>query len=191
MEPAYAPRTCVPLEANLPVERPQDPPELVHLHDSAMQVFTDFASVYPVTVSADTTIDHALEKMKRRRVRLLIVVNQQHRVIGLVSADQIMGDGPVRLAEGYRMDHSQIRVAMLMQPQKAIKVLELSHLRDARVGHIVATLHDLEQKYVLVVDDGAVCGLFSANQISRQLGRNILEDEAPAHSLAEMVHTLG
>jgi CBS-domain-containing membrane protein len=191
MEPAYAPRTCVPLEANLPVERPQDPPELVHLHDSAMQVFTDFMSVYPVTVMTDTSIDHALEIMKRRRVRLLIVVNQQHRVIGLVSADQIMGDGPVRLAEGYRMDHSQIRVAMLMQPQKAIRVLELGHLRDARVGHIVATLHDLEQKYILVVDDGAVCGLFSASQISRQLGRNILVDEVPAHSLAEMVHSLG
>jgi CBS-domain-containing membrane protein len=156
-----------------------------------MLVFTDFASVYPVTVTADTTIEHALEKMKRWRVRLLIVVNRQHRVIGLISADQIMGDGPIRLAEDYRLDHSQITVAMLMQPQSAIRVLELGHLRDARVGHIVATLHDLEQKYVLVVDDGAVCGLFSASQISRQLGRNILDDEVPAHSLAEMVHSLG
>lgn len=191
MEPTYAPRNCVPLKADLLVECPQDPPELVHLHDSAMLVFTDFASVYPVTVTADTTIDHALEKMKSQRVRLLIVVNGQHRVIGLINADQIMGDGPVRLAEDRRLDHRHITVAMLMRPQKAIQVLKLSHLRDARVGHIVATLHDLEQKYVLVVEGGTVCGLFSASQISRQLGRGILVDEVPAHSLAEMVHSLG
>ena len=191
MESAYAPRACVPLQANLPIERPEEPPELVHLHDSAMLVFTDFARVSPVTITVDRTIDFALQKMKSWRVRLLIVVDKQHRMIGLISADQIMGDIPVRLAEDTRLDHSQITVAMLMQPQEEIQVLELNHLRDARVGHIVATLHNLEQKYVLVVDGGMVCGLFSASQISRQLGRNILEEELPAHSLAEMVHSIG
>jgi aromatic ring-opening dioxygenase catalytic subunit (LigB family) len=102
-----------------------------------------------------------------------------------------MGDDPVRLAEDKQLDHSQITVAMLMQPQSDIKVLELSHLRDARVGHIVATLHQLEQKHMVVVDQGNIRGLFSANQISRQLGRKILQEEMPAHSLAEMVQTIG
>lgn len=191
MEPEYAPRTCIPLTANLPIERPQEPPELVHNHDPAMLVFTDFTRVRPVTVTAGETIDHALQKMKRWRVRLLIVVNGQHRIIGLISADRIMGDEPVRIAGDKQIDHGRITVAMLMQPLERIQVLELNHLRDARVGHIVATLHDLEQKYVLVVDGGMVCGLFSASQISRQLGRNILDDEVPAHSLAEMVHAIG
>jgi aromatic ring-opening dioxygenase catalytic subunit (LigB family) len=102
-----------------------------------------------------------------------------------------MGGDPVRLAEDNQLDHSEITVAMLMQPQRDIKVLELQHLRDARVGHIVATLHDLEEKYVLVVDHDIVCGLFSSSQVSRQLGRNILEEEMPAHSLAEIVHSIG
>ena len=191
MQPAYTPRDCIPLEANLAIERPEQPPELVHFHDSAMQVFTDFTRVYPVTITADRTIDYALHKMKNSGVRLLLVVGKKHHMIGLISAYQIMGDDPVRLAQDRQLDHSQITVGMLMQPQKDIKVLELSHLRDARVGHIVATLHQLEQKYMIVVDQGNVSGLFSASQISRQLGRKILEEEMPAHSLAEMVHSIG
>ena len=191
MQPAYTPRDCIPLQANLTIESPEQPPELVHFHDSAMQVFTDFARVYPVTITADRTIDYALHKMKNSGVRLLLVVNKKHHMIGLISAYQIMGDDPVRLAEDRQLDHSQITVGMLMQPQSDIKVLELSHLRDARVGHIVATLHQLEQKYMIVVDQGNVSGLFSASQISKQLGRKILEEEMPAHSLAEMVHSIG
>jgi len=191
MQPAYTPRDCIPLQAKLPIEHPEDPPELVHFHDSAMLVFTDFERVYPVTITPDRTIDYALHKMKNAGVRLLIAVDKKHRMIGLITADKIMGGDPVRLAKYRKLDHSQITVAMLMQPQQTIKVLELSHLRDARVGHIVATLHRLEQKYVFVVDDGKVRGLFSAKQISRQLGRNIMEAEMPAHSLAEMVHSIG
>ena len=156
-----------------------------------MQVFTDFTRVYPVTITADRTIDYALHKMKNSGVRLLLVVDKKHHMIGLITAYQIMGDEPVRLAEDLQLDHSQITVGMLMQPQSDINVLELSHLRDARVGHIVATLHQLEQKYMIVVDQGNVSGLFSANQISRQLGRKILQEEMPAHSLAEMVHSIG
>jgi CBS domain-containing protein len=191
MQTAYTPRDCTPLQSNLPIERPEEPPELVHFHDSAMQVFTDFSRVYPVTITADRTIDYALHKMKNSGVRLLLVVDKKHRMIGLISAYQIMGDDPVRLAEDRQLDHGQITVAMLMQPQRDIRVVELSHLRDARVGHIVATLHQLEQKHMIVVDQGKVSGLFSANQISRQLGRKILQEEMPAHSLAEMVHTIG
>jgi broad specificity phosphatase PhoE len=118
-------------------------------------------------------------------------VDKKHRMIGLISADRIMGDDTVRLAEHKQIDHSQITVAMLMQPQRDIRVLESGHLRYARVGHIVATLHHLEQKHVLVVDHGAVSELFSASQISKQLGRNVLQEEMPAHSLAEMVYSLG
>ena len=191
MQPAYTPRDCIPLQANLPIERPEQPPELVHFHDSAMQVFTDFARVYPVTVTADRTIDYALHKMKNSGVRLLLVVDKKHHMIGLISAYQIMGDDPVRLAEDRQLDHGQIMVGMLMQPQSDIKVLEFSHLRDARVGHIVATLHQLEQRYMIVVDQGIISGMFSASQISKQLGRKILEEEMPAHSLAEMVHSIG
>ena len=187
----YTPRDYIALAENLAIDHPQEPPELVHYHDSAMAVFTDFSRVRPVTVTPDIAIDTALEMMKNAGVRLLLVTDTDGHMIGLISADRIMGDRPVRLAKDRGIDRGDITVEMVMQPQSHVKVLERSHLRDARVGHIVATLTQLEQKHMLVVDHGKVSGLFSATQISRQLGSNILQAEMPAHSLAEMLHTLG
>ncbi|GMQ83639.1 MAG: hypothetical protein BMS9Abin06_0374 [Gammaproteobacteria bacterium] len=191
MKSDYTPRECIHLPVNLPIEHPVDPPELVHYHDSAMLVFTDFSRVRPVTVGADIAIDAALEMMKNASIHLLLVIDADGHMIGLISADHILGDGPVRLAESGRIDRGEITVSMLMKPQERVKVLEQSHLRDTRVGHIVATLTQLEQKHILVVDNGKVSGLFSASQISKQLGSDILQAEAPAHSLAEMLHTRG
>jgi CBS-domain-containing membrane protein len=187
----YSPRDCIALAENLAIGHPKDPPELVHYHDSAMAVFTDFNRVRPVTVTPEVAIDTALEMMKNAGVRLLLVTDTDGHMIGLVSADRIMGDRPVRLSRDRRIDRGDITVEMVMDPQSRVKVLERSHLRDAKVGHIVATLAQLEQKHMLVVDHGKVSGLFSATQISRQLGNDILQAEMPAHSLAEMLQTLG
>lgn len=191
MLPDYSPRQTITLPADLRLEHPEGLPELVHLGDPAMLVFTDFCRVRPVTITADKTIDHALQKMKKSGIRLLVVIDENHHMVGFISAYQILGDKPVRLEEANRVNHSQITVGMLMKPRTQIRVLELRHLRDAKVGHIVSTLHDLEQLYLLVVDKDMISGLFSASQISRQLGSSIIDLQEPAHSLAELIHAIG
>jgi len=191
MLPDYGPRQTITLPADLRLEHPEELPEIVHLDDPAMLVFTDFCRFRPVTITADKTIDYALQKMKKSGIRLLVVIDANQHMIGLISAYQILGAKPVRLEEADRVDHSKITVGMLMEPRTQIRVLELRHLRDARVGHIVSTLHDLEQFYLLVVDKDVISGLFSASQISRQLGRNIIDLQEPAHSLAELIHVIG
>jgi len=191
MLPDYGPRETVTLSANLPLEHPDELPELVHLNDPAMLVLTDFNRVHPATIGADRSIEYALCKMRSLNVRLLIVVDQNKNMVGLISAYQILDSEPVRLEQVDKLDHGQVTVKMLMQPANQIRALEIHHLRDARVGHIVATLHDLEQIYLLVVDNGVISGLFSASQISKQLGRDIMDLEEPAHSLAELIHEIG
>jgi hypothetical protein len=79
---------------------------------------------------------------------------------------------------------------MLMEPRTRIQVLDFNQLHDAKVGHIVATLHHIEESYLLVVDEGVISGLFSASQISKQLGRNIMDLQEPAHSLAELIREI-
>lgn len=191
MKDEFAPRITITLPANTRVTYPVELPELVHFDDPATTVFTDFTKEHPVTVRPDASIDRALEQMKHSGICVLLVLDEDQRLLGEIIADDIMGDKPVRFAESTGKNHSEITVEMMMIPREEIRVLEIEHLRDARVGHIIATLHALESRYVLVIENGSICGIFAAGPISRQLGRNIMDEELPAHSLAEIVHALG
>jgi signal-transduction protein with cAMP-binding, CBS, and nucleotidyltransferase domain len=191
MKEKFAPRATVLLPSDTMVTHPDELPELVHLQDPATSVFTDFTREHPVTIKPDISIDRAMEQMKHSGICVLLVIDDDQHLLGEITADDIMGDKPVRLAESSGMDHSEITVKMLMIPRDRIRVLEFEPLRTARVGHIIATLHALESRYVLVMENGSIRGLYAAGQISRQLGWNIMEEEVPAHSLAEIVHSLG
>lgn len=191
MKDEFAPRITITLPANTRVTYPVELPELVHFDDPATTVFTDFTKEHPVTVRPDASIDRALEQMKHSGICVLLVLDEDQRLLGEIIADDIMGDKPVRFAESTGKNHSEITVEMMMIPREEVRVLEIEHLRGARVGHIVATLHALESRYVLVIENGSICGIFAAGPISRQLGRNIMDEELPAHSFAEIVHALG
>ena len=191
MKDKFAPRITITLPSNTRVTHPDELPELVHFDDPAVTVFTDFTKEHPVTIKPDVSIDYALDQMKHSGLCVLLVLDEKQRLLGEIIADDIMGDKPVRLAESNGMDHGEITVEMMMIPRKKVRVLEIEHLRNACVGHIIATLHALESRYVLVLENDSIRGLFAAGPISRQLGRNIMDVEVPAHSLAEIVHALG
>lgn len=190
----FLPRHTVPLPPNTRFHRPKEPPELVQISDPALQVMTDFKVVPPVTVTPDVSIDSALEGMKSARVRFLLVIDEKSAVIGVITADDIQGERPIRLMEGDRLQRDQISVAMIMTPQPDIKVLDMRSVVDAQVGHIVETLRLLDRQHVLVIesdrntDRPRIRGLFSSSQINRQLGRIYGKDLLPAHSLADIVH---
>ncbi len=190
MKDDYAPRVCVLLQAGVLLETPSELPELVHFNEPAMLVFTDFSLIKPVVTAVYTPIDVALNSMKTAGVRLLLVLDENGEVVGQITADDILGDEPIRLQQVTRMDRSEILVSAVMTALENIRVMEWSHMKGAKVGHIVATLHQIERAHLLVVEGGRVRGLFSASQITRQTGQEIMETALPAHSFAEIVHTL-
>jgi len=170
--------------------------ELVHLDSPALAVMTDFRKVAPVTTRASVSIDDALQKMKTAGVRLLFVVDDLDRIIGLITAKDIMGERPIQLTQQARIARSAITVAMLMRPQPEIQVMDFERVRLAQVGDIVATLQSLQRQHALVVEidkpagTHRVVGIFSTSQISRFLGRDVTESVRPANSLAEIVETI-
>ncbi|MDH3281275.1 MAG: CBS domain-containing protein [Gammaproteobacteria bacterium] len=188
----FLPRHLIPLAPRTTFAHPQDPPELIHLDSSALDVMTDFELVRPVTIAPDITISRALETMKKAGVRLLLVTDEQHEIVGLITASDIQGEKPIKYAEVNRVENSAVTVRMIMAPLDQIRVLNLLSVRDSQVGHIIETLRELERQHVLVVEvddvgQQRVRGLFSASQISKYLGRDVFDSEHFAHSLAEMV----
>lgn len=197
MKGEYAALSHISLQPQTTFEHPPELPELVHLDDPADMVMTDFRVVHPRTVRPEVSIDDALASMKTEGVRLLLVTGPVNQVVGVVTAKDIQGEKPVKIVEESRASRADITVEMVMTPQSGIEVLNYLSVRNARVGHIVETMREVQRQHMLIVDvdDGTrrqtLRGLFSTSQIGKQLGVNVADELPPAHGLAEMRQKLG
>jgi len=120
--------------------------------------------------------------MIQRGVRLLLVVDQDRKVVGLITATDILGEGPVLAASERGVRREEVMVRDIMTPWERLEVLDMADVRASKVGHVVATLRKAGRQHALVVDGDArgrqtVRGLFSATQIARQLGATIQTSE--------------
>lgn len=157
----------------------------------ALDFMTDFSDTTPITVGPEVPIDEALEKMRRQVVHLLIVIDDEYKIIGKVTAMELEGEEPVKLAQERRVPRSEIRVKEIMTPQPEIHALNYEQVAKAEVGHVVATLNYLKLKHLLVVEtDPAskrqiVRGVFSRARIGAELRVNLNLVEVESTTLAE------
>ena len=179
----YSPLVSSMLQEGVGYAQPtQVVPEQVTLDDAAAGVMTDLNRVTAVIILPGDTVDEAHRRMMQRGVRLLLVVDQDRKVLGLITATDILGEKPVLAASERGLRREEVMVRDVMTPQERLEVLAMTDVRAAKVGHVVATLQKAGRQHAVVVDhDGmgrqTVRGLFSATQIARQLGVAILTSE--------------
>jgi CBS-domain-containing membrane protein len=187
----YSPLSIIHLKTGSSFLRPvQTLPELVKLSDPAISVMTDLTKVSVVSVRARTSMDKANAKMIRYGVRLLLVLDDNEQVAGLLTATDILGEKPMRYLQNMGGTHADIMVRDIMTTQRELEALKIENVKNARVGEIVATLKKSHRQHALVVAEGAdgkqaVCGLFSITQIARQLGAQVQSFEL-ARTFAEI-----
>jgi CBS-domain-containing membrane protein len=169
-------------------------PERVGLEHPARAVMTDLKQVSAVVIRPDDTVDEAHRRMIQRGVRLLLVLDPDRRVVGLLTATDILGEKPMKVVAERGCRHGDIVVSDIMTPQERLEVLDMADVATARVGHIVATLTASGRQHAMAVDRDArgmetVRGLFSATQIARQLGAAVPTMER-ARTFAEIKSAL-
>ncbi|MCW5576985.1 MAG: CBS domain-containing protein [Burkholderiales bacterium] len=169
--------------------------ERARIDSPAVDVMTDLTRVTAVIILPGDAVDEAHRRMIQRGVRLLLVVDQDRRVHGIVTANDVLGEKPVKAAVQRGVPRSEIQVRDIMTPRDRLEVLDLRDVQAATVGRIVATLKAAGRQHTLVVDLDAkgrqrVCGVFSATQIARQLGIAITT-EAVARTFADIEASLG
>lgn len=169
--------------------------ERVRIDSPALEVMTDLTRVTAVIILPGDTVDEAHRRMIQRGVRLLLVVDQDRRVHGIVTANDVLGEKPVRMAVQRGVPRSDIQVRDIMTERERLEVLDLRDVQSSTVGHIVATLKAAGRQHTLVVDQDArgrqrVRGVFSATQIARQLGI-VITTEAVARTFADIEASLG
>lgn len=142
----------------------------------AIAVMTDLRQVSAVTIGAEATLDDATRQMMARNVRLLLVVDEDQSVVGLITARDTQGERPIQWLHDRGGKYSDLRVNDLMIGAEDIDILDMKDVLRAEVGHIVATLETCRRQHALVAEQDPttrrtiIRGIFSATQIGRQLG---------------------
>lgn len=179
MNKSFVPLASHPFKAGAGFSRPtQVLPQNVKLTDPALSVMTDLRSISVVNVRAMTSMEKANAKMIRYGVRTLLVLDDADKVIGLLTASDVLGEKPVRFLQQVGGTHADILVRDVMTLPRDLEVLKLEDVTKAKVGDILATLKAHGRQHAMAVEENAdgsqtVRGLFSATQIARQLGLHI------------------
>jgi len=191
MKREYPPLAIHALQIGASFVRPsQEFHERVKLEDPAHFVMTDLKKVSVVTVRAKTPMEKAHAKMQRYGVRTLLVLDETDKVLGFLTTSDILGEKPMRFLQQHGGTHADILVRDIMTPHRELEVLSCDDVAAAKVGHVLATLKASGRQHAMVVANNtngpqAVCGIFSATQIARQLGVQIQITEV-ARTFAEI-----
>lgn len=140
----------------------------------ACDLMTDFRVVPPATIEPAATVDDANQFMIRRAVRSLLVADSSGRVLGIITARDVLGELPVKVALERRIAHTEVLVRDVMTPAERLEALRFEDVEAAKIGHVVATLARAGRQHTLVVQSGldgdVVRGIFSLTHIAAALG---------------------
>ncbi|HSH90802.1 MAG TPA: CBS domain-containing protein [Ramlibacter sp.] len=163
---------------------------LVTFDSPAVDVMTDLTQVQAATIEPHATMDTANDYMIQRGVRMLLAVDRDGTLAGIITANDILGEKPVALVREQRIRHADIMVSDVMTPATRLDAFDMAKVKGARVGHVVSSLQESRRHHALVMQQDAngrpeVRGIFSLTQIARQLGEPLQLPEA-AGSFSEI-----
>ncbi len=161
--------------------------------DPALSLFTDLHHAPCVIASHRDGLDATLHLMMRAGVRMVFVSGADGELAGMVTAEDIQGERPVKLASNHHVPHRELTVADVMVPLGQWDTVDLATVRTARLGDVAATLHEHSLRYLLVtqVKDGQTVlrGLFSARRLEMARDTRI-EHDLHSRSFAELEQAL-
>jgi CBS domain-containing protein len=162
------------------ISRPTRPMSIVTLDSPALEVMTDLEKEKAVTIGPTASIDTANRLMVASGVRLLLVTETPDRVVGLITATDILGEKPMQvIGQAHGRTYSDVVVQNIMTPAEEMEVLAFDAVRTARVGDVVTTLQEAGRLHAVAVARSGpgttpvIRGIFSATQIGKQLGARV------------------
>lgn len=159
----------------------------------ALEVMTDLKKTTAITIHPDESLDSAQQKMIQRAVRMLLVVDYNDEILGIITATDILGEKPIQAVQKNGVSAKDLKVKDVMTEQSEMDALNIKDVSHARVGDLLETLKHHHRQHALVVDtqgprnEITVRGIFSLTQIARQMGVHVQTYDV-AENLAEIAH---
>jgi len=174
-------------------------PSIMHA-SPALMLMTDFQGKPPLTVTASTHIDTALEHMINAGVRMLFVVDAESNLLGSITSYDIQGEKPMLYMQSQDCrigicSRSDIEVQDIMTPVTRWKTIRYASLVDATLNDISNTFQSLGLHHIIVTeplagkDTAIVRRIFSLTDLERALGESYTVSET-ADSFFEIERAL-
>lgn len=162
-------------------------------HDPALSVLTDLMQAPCVVADHSDGLEPTLHLMRRAGVRMVFVTGADGELVGMVAAEDLQGERPVQRASARQVRHHELTLLDIMVPVTQWETLDITQVRVAHIGEIVATMREHNLRYLLVTQkkDGVTMlrGLFSASRLERALNTTI-EPDGHSRNFAELESVL-
>lgn len=174
---------------------PCSEPWQVALDAPAAGVMTDFTQRNMVTVDGKLPVDSALEVMRHAGVRSAFVIDaEQHQVVGLITAHDIMGEKPIRHLQSIgctlsTCSRDDVKVTDIMERTEDWYVVTAQEIQSATVGSVLEALQRSGRTHLPVVEPAepgrpALRGVFSRAKLLRLTEQARRAAAGPARSAA-------
>lgn len=166
----------------------------VTMEDLATKVMTDFTQRPAITIRDEALLKTAESLMISVGLRLLLVLNEKHTIVGLLSYRDIVGQRSTMAAVREGIRHQELTVSHVMTRLADIETLDFAQVEKANIEELIEHMRQSGRQHALVAETGKdgqvrVRGLFSIVRIGRQLGADIQSGER-AHSFSEIEQLL-
>lgn len=170
---------------------PPQIPNIIHLQDPAIKVMIHLEHITASTVSLYESISDIQLVEKVNAEHLLFVTNEIDQILGIITGEEIHGEKPYQVMQEKQLKRSELTIEMVMTPTENIPCIEVKHLQDAKVSHLIATLIDSKQHYALAVEKNSyashtIKGFFWASLIGQRLSQDILSTDPSLYSTADL-----
>ncbi|RTR02927.1 CBS domain-containing protein [Halomonas nitroreducens] len=145
----------------------------------ALTVLTDFSLTPPLTISVDTPILDARKVMQHGGVRLLLVVDDLKRCLGVLTAREVIGGRRTTQAMQNRaLPRAEVTAGMVQTPCQELRALSMERLANLTIGQLMRDLESFGDQHLLVTERDRrhglqIRGVISAADIGRALGTDM------------------
>ena len=148
---AYKPIKTYPLTDFERIKRP-DAAEILGLDSPASEIFTDFLVQTPFVLEYTVPVNDAREMMKKTHVRLKLIVDDQERFKGVVTAADLVSIKVTQARNRTGLAVDELTVGDVMTPRAKLHAIAHSDIARAKIGEVLATMRQYGEQHVLVVD---------------------------------------
>jgi predicted transcriptional regulator len=147
-----------------------DDQQLIDLASPALKMVNNFTQKMPIRAQHETTIEEALKQINAQKSDFILVTDDNHKLIGIVSSADLQSSKIAIIAQRLNSPHKEVSLRHIMTPISQLTGVSMQSLSYACIGDALQTMEHQGTMFLLVTTaNNEICGLVSARQIARTL----------------------